>query len=161
MTEEVFAPVWLAAPLMLGVVVAAVAALLARSLFVTSICVCVAGAMASVVLVLLGAGPGALTLALVVGAWGPLLLLSAMLLSTRTAKGLARRPWFSIFAATAAACSLAWVGAAAGPPAATMSAPAGAEIAYWLTLLALILAATCVSLLGLGERGVLETDPAP
>lgn len=160
MMAGAFTLVWLAAPLMLGVLVAGAAALLARSLFVTSVCACVAGAMGSVLLVLLGAGAGALTLALVVGAWAPLLLLAAMLLSKRTAKGMARRPWLSIVATTAAACVLAWVGAAIGPGAATQPAPVGAGIAYWLTLLALTLAALCAGLLGPGERGVLETDAA-
>ena len=161
MTDGAFTAVWLALPMMLGVLVSGIAALLARSLFVTSICACVAGVMASVLLVLLGAGSGALTLALVVGAWAPLLLLAAMLLSKRTAKGIARRPWLSILAAAGAACALAWVGAAIEPGAATQPAHASAQIAYWLTLLALTLAAMCVGLLGPGERGVLEMSNEP
>ncbi len=161
MTQAAFTPVWLALPLMLGVLVAGIAALLARSLFVTSICACVAGALASVLLVLLGAASGAVTLALVAVAWAPLLLLAALLLSKRTAKGVARRPWFSIFAAAGAACALVWAGAAIEPGSGLAPARASAGIAYWLALLVLALAAMGVGLLGPGERGVLDTDAAP
>lgn len=161
MIEAALTTVWLAPLLMLSVLVAGIAALFARSLFVTSICACVAGAIASVLLVLLGAVSGALTLVLVVAAWAPLLLLSAMLLSKRTAKSHGRRPWLSIVAAAGAVCALAWAGAAIEPDSALTPARASAGIAYWLALLALTLGAVCVGLLGPGERGVLETDAAP
>ena len=160
MTNWAFTSVWLAPPLMLFVLVAGIAALFARSLLVTCICACVAGAMASVLLVLLGAASGALTLVFVVAAWAPLLLLSAMLLSKRTAKVHGRRRWFSIVAAAGAACALVWAGAAIEPDAALTPTRASAGIAYWLALLALTLAAMCVGLLGPGERGVLEADDA-
>lgn len=149
------------APLLaLGVVAAGIGALAARSLFVCSLWVSVAGAIASVLLALLGALSGALTFALIVATWTPLLLLAAMMLSKRTTKSVARRPWLATLTAIAAACVLAWAGAGTMPTAAALHVGVNANLAYWLSLLLVAVVAICVGLLGPGERGVLDADGA-
>lgn len=131
-------------------------ALMARSIFIVCMQVAGAGAVVAAVILLLGAGEGALALALFAVGWAPVLLLAGMLLAARTAAQRRGRPWLSIAAAIVAAGAMAWAARDAGlapPPA--LGVFAGA-VGVWLAPLVFASALACVALLGFGERGVLE-----
>ena len=133
--------------------VAAVGAIAARSLFAMIMHLLTVGAAIAVLVLLRGQGDGALAIGLVAVAWTPILLLGAVLLSARSARG-GRRvlPWLT------AAAALVIVGAAwfplgelverSPPPRA-----ASLSLGFWLAPLLLVTAAACVGLLGHGERG--------
>jgi hypothetical protein len=109
-------------------------------------------ACAAVALVAVGAGEGALALALFGGALAPAMMLAAVLLSARNAKALKNGPiWLSAIAALVAGAAILWAAPelAAAPPA----QPLASAAAPWIA--AVIFAATLgvVALLGFGERG--------
>jgi hypothetical protein len=145
---------WLAVALALGVAVLAVAMLRARSLFITAAATAGMSAVAAGVLLLLGGGDGALTLAAFGVGVAPVVLLGAVLLSARTAKG-SRRGWIAHAIALAAA-----IGAAAmiAPEWASQARAVAAQesMPLWLALLLFAVSVGCVAVLGYGERGVLE-----
>lgn len=148
---------------LLGVAIAsAIGALLARSLFVSCMHVVAAGVCAAAATMLLRAGDGALAFAVFAAAWAPVLLLAAMLLSSRSAKATrARVPWLSLAGACAAALALWWPlidlrnaqAAAAPEPMAALS--------FWLAPLVFVVAAVCLGALGYGERGALTRRADP
>ena len=145
--------------LMVAVIAAALGALLARSLFMMCVCLVAAGAVATAVVLALGAPGAALALAIVATGWAPLLLLGGVLLSARATKGgRDDPPWLSIVVGAAVASAIVWAGADIG---ASIAAPLAAapSIGFWIAPLVLVAAGGCVGLLGFGERGVLETLP--
>jgi hypothetical protein len=143
----------LALALLLASLIAAVGAVTSRSLFATCLYLTSAGAAVATVILLLGAGNGALAVALVAAAWAPVLLLAAMLLSARAAKdGRLGVPWLSLVLGTAALAAVWW-------PLNEVSAPSAAqapvEVAFWLAPLLFAIAAGVAAVLGYGERGAL------
>lgn len=145
---------WLAVTLALGVAVLAVAMLRARSLFITAAATAGMSALAAGVLLLLGGGDGALTLAAFGVGVAPVALLGAVLLSARAAKG-SRGAWIAHAIALAAAIA---AGVMVAPEWASEPRAAAAQesIPLWLALLLFAVAIGCVAVLGYGERGVLE-----
>lgn len=152
------AVLWIALTLMGAGVVAALGAILARSLFAMCMQLIAAGGCVAALVLVLGASQSALALALFAAAWAPVLVLAAMLLSARAAKD-ARRgwPWLSLIGAASVLAAIAWplvsleLAAPAGP-----YTTLGAGL--WLSPLLLVGALVCVGLLGYGERGSLERD---
>lgn len=135
----------------------AFAALTARSLFALCMHLAAFGALIAAALLSLGAGEAGLGAALVIAAWAPLLLLGAMLLSARAAKTLRKgAPWASLAAAALAGGVLLLALPDLKAPAAAASGDAPGAIGFWLAPLVLVAGATCVGLLGFGERGALR-----
>jgi hypothetical protein len=150
----------LAIALLAAALAAGFGVVLARSLLAMCVCLVAAGAAAAAFMALLGRGDGALALALFAVGWTPLLLLAAMLLSARSAKGLRRgRPWLSIGTGAALVAAILWAtrdfdGSAA------VHAGAAPHLGVWPAAMIFVAAAACVGLLGYGERGALHQDPA-
>lgn len=145
---------WFAVVLAAAALVTAFSALTARSMFVMCVNVAATGALGAATLLALGAGDAALALALVGVAWSPVILLSAMALSNRTAKQLRRGwPWLSLLAGLATFGAMMAVEVDVAAPVAGESELAG--LAAWLAPLALVGAAIALCLLGYGERGAL------
>jgi hypothetical protein len=144
-----------ALPLLACVLACAGLALFARSLFVACLCIAVAGAAASGIVLALGSPQGALATALLACAWTPLLVLGVMLLTVRTAKAGRRFGWAGLIAAAASACIFAWIGAGVSAPAAA-DASDRIALAVWAAPLLLATAAGSLALLGYGERGALD-----
>jgi hypothetical protein len=146
---------WLAVSAMLLGAGAAVAVLWARSLFsacvgLAALCACAAAAILA-----LGYADGALAIGLLGVAIAPVLLLGGVSLSNRSVKPRARRlPWLSLVAAALAGVAMIWAAPTLDLPQTIQAPRAGVSIA----LVALVFAAvaTCVALLGYGERGVLS-----
>lgn len=133
---------------------AAIAVLGARSLFGLCVALAALSACAAGALLALGRADGAAGTAVLGVGIAPIVLLSAVLLSARAAKPRRRgAPWLSIGAAALAAAAMVW----AAPTldlAPQIAAPhEGAPLA--LAALVFVGLATCVGLLGYGERGVL------
>lgn len=151
---------WLAVALALGVAVLALAMLRARSLFVTAAAVAAISALAASAVLLLGGGDGALALAAFGVGVAPLVLMGAVLLSARTAKGgrgglIAHG--MGVVAAIAAAVLIApeWTARASNDA-------AQAPTPLWLGVLVFVAAAASVAVLGFGERGALgRNDRGP
>jgi hypothetical protein len=147
---------WLALALMVVAIASAIGALAARSLFVTCMHLVAAGVSAAAATMLVRSGDGALAFALFAAAWVPVLLLAAMLLSTRSAKAPRRGlPWVSMLGASLAAVAL-WYPLLdlRGAAPAQASEPVAA-LSFWLAPLAFAAAAACIGGLGFGERGAL------
>lgn len=148
---------------LMGVAIAsAIGALAARSLFVSGMHVIAAGVCAAAATMLLRGGDGALAFAVFAAAWAPVLLLAAMLLSTRSSKAArAKLPWASVLGALFVALALWWplLDLRNAAPAAA-SAPATA-LSFWLAPVVFAAAAVCLGALGYGERGALvrRADP--
>jgi hypothetical protein len=134
---------------------ASIAAALSRTHFVMSIYAMATAVFAALTLLLLSAGQAALALLIVGGGLTPVVLLSGVLLSSRKigAKGRSRGFWL-IPLATAAGLAMIWSGR--DVVAHRIAAPALAGIGAWLAPLLFAAAASCVGLLGHGERGVLD-----
>lgn len=152
----------LAAVLALGAGVMAVAALRARSLFVTAGCVAGVAALAAGGVVLLGGGDGALALAAFGVGVAPVIVLGGVLLSARTAKTTGGGAWVSAIAVVSGVGAAVAIMPELGAPTSLPSAPS-APITLWLGALVFTCAAACVVVLGYGERGALrrhdvETD---
>lgn len=142
--------------LIVAVIAAAFAALSARSLLALCLALAAAGAMAAAALLALGAGDAALATAIVVAAWGPVLLLGAVLLSVRSAKSFgSSAPWLSLLAAALAGGAIVFAVPDFGPPMPRTQAAPDA-IGFWLAPLLLVVGAGCVGILGYGERGALQ-----
>lgn len=152
---------WLALALLIVAIAASFGAIFARSLFVAAMHLVAAAVSVAAIVLLLGAGESALGVALFAAAWAPVLLLAAMLLSTRAAKP-----------AHAGAALFGWIGAALALPLVWWPltelgsrTPALATTAlgfsFWLAPLLLVLAAVCLALLGYGERGAMTRETAP
>ncbi len=153
---EIFALVLVAATL-----AAAFAALTARSLLALCLCLAAVGALAAAVLLALGAGDAALTMAIVVAAWAPVLLIGAVLLSARSAKSFgAGAPWLSMLAAALAGGAIAFAAPDVGPALARAQAAPDA-IGFWLAPLLLVVGVGCYGVLGFGERGALDRRAEP
>ena len=152
MTELVLLGVALV--LLAGAMAASVGALASRSLFVMCMHLTAAGASAAAIIALLGSGGAALAAGLVTVGWTPLLLMSAMLLTTRTAKpGRSGWAWLSAIAALGVLAAVWWpLGELAESRVPLLETPA---FAFWLGILLFVTATGCVALLGLGERGAL------
>jgi hypothetical protein len=146
---------WLALALMAAAIAAACGAAMSRSLFSVVMFVAVASALASAALLALSAAQAALDAALLGVGLAPMVLLAALLLSTRTTKSRrAGRPWLTLVAACAAGAAML----AAAPEfeaSAPVAGPAG-SVTLWLAQLAAVAVFACVGLLGFGERGALE-----
>lgn len=149
---------WIALLLFAGALVAASAALLARALFATSMYFAAAGALAASGMALLANGVGAFAVAIIFVAWAPLLLLGAVLLTTRTTKGQRARPWLSVGAACAVGAAVLWVTPELGAAVTVREAEQAAPdfVGAWIAPLLLVAALTCVGLIGYGERGALQ-----
>jgi hypothetical protein len=152
---------WLALSLLGVAVASSFGAIVARSLFVTAMHLIGAAVSVAAIVLLLGAGEGALGAALLAAAWAPVLLLAAMLLSTRAAK-----------LAHAGAALLGWVSAALALPLvwwplselgvrAQTTATATIGMSFWIAPLLLVLAAVCLALLAYGERGAMARENTP
>lgn len=152
---------WLALGFACAALVVGVAALMARSLFAMCMYLAATSVLVAAATLALGAGDAALTLALFAAAWAPLLLLAAMLLTARAARGKRRGgPWFSLTAAVLAAAAMLFAVPDIGAPSAPAAIDVGAMSA-WLAPLLLAAAAACVGLLGYGERGALQDHSEP
>ncbi len=152
---------WIALGLLGAALVAAFGAILARSLFAMCMHLMAAGASVAAMALVLGAGEGALALALFGAAWAPVLLLAAMLLSARAAKDTRRGwPWLSLIAATAALCAVWWPLLQLETRTDVGGAYVSIGMGFWLAPLLLVMAVACVGLLGYGERGALGRDGA-
>ncbi len=149
----------LALVLMLGAFAAAFGALTARSLYAMCVYLVVTGACAAATVLTLGSPDAAIAQTLVGVVLTPLLLLAAILLSTRATKPRREgRPWLTLIAAAAAFAAVMLVAPDLGPPRASPPAQTGA-LAPWLTILVFVAVAACVGLLGYGERGALQRAP--
>lgn len=149
---------WIALGLMGAGIVAAMGAIVARSLFAMCMHLLAAGGCIAVMVLVLGAPESALGLALFAAAWAPVLVLAAMLLSARASKG-ARHglPWLSLLGAACVLAAIWWPLLLLEPVvAAAPFTPTGAGL--WLAPLLLVTAVVAVGLLGYGERGALEHD---
>lgn len=149
---------WFALIAMVGALGCVLGALLARALFVMCVYLAAAGALASVALALMHGGAGALVVALTFAGLAPVLMLGAVLLSTRAAKAQRRaRPWLSVGASLAVAATVFWglpeLGATATAP---RDAPQPEFIGAWIAPLIFVAVVACVGLLGYGERGALQ-----
>jgi len=143
----------LAGVLALGAGVMALAALRARSLFVTGACIGGVAALAAATLALLGGGDGAVALAALGVALAPVILLGGVLLSARTAKTTRGGLWVNVLAVLAGiAAAIAIAPELGAPRAATSTAP----LTLWLGLIVFVAAAACVAVAGYGERGALR-----
>lgn len=144
----------LALVLLLGAVAAALEAITARSLLAMCGHLAAAGALIAAVVLLLGGGDGALAAALFAAVWAPVMLLGAVLLSTRAVKPLPRRrSWLSMIAAAGAAGVLLWSLTELPAAPAGEHADATLGIGFWIAPVILAAAAVCAGLLGYGERG--------
>lgn len=142
--------------LLAAALVAALGAVASRSLFVACMYLAATGAAVATAVALLGAGNGALAVSLIAAGWAPVLLLAAVLLSARAAKGAGQRfPWVSLVIAAGAVVAVWW-------PLSELSAQSLAEtqapinVAFWLAPLALAAAIGTAAILGYGERGALS-----
>jgi hypothetical protein len=153
------APTWLGHGLALAFALlaaaASIGAALSRTHFVMSIYAMATAVFAALTLLLLSAGQAALAVLIVGAGLTPVLLLSGVLLSSRKigSRGASRGFWLTPFAA-AAGLAIIWTGrdVVAHP----VTAPALAGAGAWLAPLLFAAAATCVGLLGYGERGALD-----
>lgn len=147
----------LALALTIGAAAAVIGALTARSLYAMCVQLIAAGACIAASMLTLGAGDGALAQALLGVALAPVVLLATMLLSARAAKP--RRtgvPWLTFVAAAAAAVAILWMTPELGRAAPAAAQTQAGALAPWLAMLVFVAAATCVGLLGYGERGALQ-----
>lgn len=147
---------WLAVALALGVAVLALAMLRARSLFITATAVAAMSALAAGAVLLLGGGDGAVALAAFGVGVAPLVLMGAVLLSSRTAKG-GRSGLIAHGIGVAAAIA----GAVLIAPEWTTRAPSDAAQAptpLWLGVVVFVAVVACVAILGFGERGALDRN---
>jgi len=138
----------------LAAIGAALTALSVRALFATCMALAGVSACAAAALVALGAGEGALAVALFGVGLAPVLMMAGVLLSARAAKAMKHGPiWFSAVAAAAVGAAAAWSAPelAAAPQAGALSASA----APWLGALVFVAALGVIALLGFGERGPL------
>lgn len=142
--------------LIVATIAAAFAALTARSLLALCLCLAAAGAMAAAALLALGAGDAALVTTIVVAAWGPVLLLAAVLLSARSAKSFgAGAPWLSLLAAALAGGAIVFAAPDLGSALPRVQSAPDA-IGFWLAPLLLVAGGGCVGVLGYSERGALH-----
>jgi hypothetical protein len=156
---------WIALALALGVIAAALGAATARSLFAVCLYLAAAGAMAATALLAMHQPNAALGEALFALGIAPFVMLAALLLSTRAVKPSRRgRPWLTLAAALAAGGAVLWAlpDLAVTPARIAMGPEAAPQLAIVALLAPLLFvgAATCVALLGFGERGALE-HPLP
>lgn len=142
----------LAVALASGAVVLAVAALTARALFVACAYLSGLAALAAAAALLMGAGDGALALAIFGVALAPVLILAAALLTAPAVRARRALPWLSISAAAFAAFVMFGATMDLAPRQIAAAHHADA-LGFWLTPLLLAAAAACVGLLGYGERG--------
>ncbi len=152
MMDEALITQALAAVFALAAALAALAALQVRALFATAMGLAGASACAAAALVALGAGEGALAIALFGGALAPVMLLAGVLLSARAAKALPRKPiWFGIGAAALLGALLMW----AAPELAAAPAPPApqAVIGPWIAAIVFVAGLGVAALIGFGERG--------
>lgn len=146
---------WLAVAAMLLGTGAAVAVLLARSLFSVCVGLSALSACTSAALLALGYADGALAFALLGGAIIPVMLLGGVLLASRSVKPRAHRlPLLSIMAAAAAGLAMIWAAPSLGMQQPIQAPRGGVPIA--LVALVFTAVAACVALLGYGERGALN-----
>lgn len=146
----------LALALLGAALIAALGAITSRSLFATCMFLAAAGAAVAAMVVLLGAGNGALAVAVVAAAWTPVFLLAAVLLSARATKdGRRGVPRISVVVGVGVLAAVWW-------PLNELSAGSGADlqtatvgVAFWLAPLLLVVAAGVAVVLGYGERGAL------
>lgn len=151
---------WLALGLMGVAIAAAVGAIASRSLFVMCVHVATAGVSVAAAGLLLRGGQGGLALALFAATWAPVLLMAAMLLGARSAKGAQRRtPWLSWIGAAFATGAIWWPLLELRGAAPEMGAHALAGLGFWLAPIALAAGAACVGVLGYGERGAYARGP--
>lgn len=136
-------------------IAAAVGALMARSLVAMVLCLAAVGALTASALLALSAGDAALAQALFAFALAPVILLAALLLSSRAAKARRHPPWLAIGAAIAAGAAVLWATSDMTPVGGAMPAPDGA-LAPWLAPLVFVAVAAAFGLLAYGERGALE-----
>lgn len=149
------AATWFAVALLIGVVVLAFAAVTARSLLV--MCASLAGvsALAAATGLLLGAGDGALAVAVLGVALAPTILFGAILLSGRTLRPRRGAPWMSALVVAALSCAAAFAGLDLQPMA-RVSAAASEPVSLWLCAIVFVAVVGFAGLLGYGERGVLQ-----
>ncbi|MEZ5996001.1 MAG: hypothetical protein R3C25_09615 [Hyphomonadaceae bacterium] len=146
---------WAAAIMVLAAGAACFGLAVARSLLGATIYLFIAGAAASVAVGLLGKGAAATMLAVVACGWAIVLLLAAMLLTTRLARTSQRRsaPWATL------ALGIVLLGVLCFPLRELQAAMGVRETPQyfvpWLAPLLLVAVAGCLALLGFGERGVL------
>lgn len=147
---------WLALALIGVAIAASIGAIAARSLFVTCMHLVAAGVSAAAATMLVRSGDGALAFAFFAAAWAPVLLLAAMLLSTRSAKSPRRGlPWASVLGVTLAALALWYPLLELRGVAPAQAAEPVAALSFWLAPLAFAAVVACIGGLGFGERGVL------
>jgi hypothetical protein len=146
---------WLGVALVAGVAAIAAAMLAARTIFVMCMAFAAMAASASAALAAMDAGGAALALAAFGVGVAPVLMLSGVLLSARTAKRSARGiPLISALAIGAGVLIAVLISPdlAVAPRAIAPMAPGG----LWLAGLVFVTTGACAALLGYGERGVLR-----
>lgn len=146
----------LALALLAAALIAAFGAITSRSLFATCMYLAAAGAPVAAMVLLLGAGNGALAVALIAAAWSPVFLLAAVLLSARATKdGRRGVPWISVLSGVAALVAVWWPLYELSAGSAAQMQTASDNVAFWLAPLLLAVAAGVAVVLGYGERGAL------
>lgn len=151
---------WLAVALMGVSLAAAFGAITARSLTVLCMHLSTAGAAIAALVLLLGAGEGAIAVALLAAVWAPVLLLAAMLLSARKVKA-GRVVWMLPSAlAAAAAAVMTWWPLTELDGRTVAGGVAAQSLAFWIAPLMLACAIVVVAMIGYGERGAFRRgDP--
>lgn len=151
---------WLAVALMGVALAAALGAIMARSLTALCMHLMAAGAAIAALALLLGAGEGAVAVALIAAAWAPVLLLAAMLLSARIVKA-GRVIGMLPGALAAAAAALATWWPLAELDGRTVAGGGLAQSpAFWIAPLMLACTITVVAMVGYGERGAFRRGDA-
>lgn len=143
----------LAVALSAGATALGVAALTARALFVSCAYLSALAALAAAAALLMGAGDGALALAVFGVALGPVLILCATLLSAPAVRARRSFPWLSIAMGVGAALVLFAATMDLTPASRPVVGQQTDALGFWLAPLLLVSAAACVGLLGYGERG--------
>jgi hypothetical protein len=145
---------WLALALMGAAMAGAAGAIIGRSLFASCMHLAASGVAVAGVVLLLGEARGALAVALFAAAWAPVLLLGAMLLSTRAAKHARSGSMLLGWVAAAIATALLWW--PLGELTVRADTIAGTTgLGFWIAPVLLVLAIVCLGLLGYGERGAM------
>lgn len=136
----------------LAAIVAALVALSVRALFAACLAVGAVSACAAAALMAMGAGEGALALALFGAALAPVLMLGGVLLSARASKAMKHGPiWFSAAAAGVVGVMAVWAAPELG--ATQAAAPLNGAAGPWLAAIVFVTALGALALLGFGERG--------
>jgi hypothetical protein len=146
---------WLALALLCAALACALGAALARSLFAMTLSIAACGVCAGVAALARAQEMAGLAQALIWLGVAPIVLLGALLLTTRTARSRKRRPPYAAMIAALAALAIpVWPAILEFRYALTPAALELAPIAALLGALAFVVAVFALGALGFGERGL-------